>query len=175
MGKMEDLLAAIDPLVLTTFDISGDRYYFRPFIRYDIILNMADVYISPVGGGRGSILLRSDMNKTHDIYFILFGWKSFKFIRYPQKHHTVDGRFVFSAPNVFQSLNLSALYDNLPPGPLEDLHTLCMRIKENWPKIHEAFSDERVSATYDALKCSEGNDEEEINHVFMTLFPNWPH
>jgi hypothetical protein len=175
MRKMEELLTAIDPLLSMHFgsleDSSEDFYEFRAFIGYDPVYKMFGVSISPFGGGNGrsSIFLYSDLKKDHKLYFILYGWKSFDFINTVKEYHKKQDKIVFSARNVFHSLKMGDLYEDLPEEYLEDLHSLCLRIREKWPDLHKAFSDDRVNATYDALQNYQGNDEEEINQIINAL------
>jgi hypothetical protein len=175
MEKMEDLLTAIDPLVLAEFGISGHRYYLRPFIRYDITQNIVYVLFSPFGG-RGSILLHSDMNKNHAVYYCLWpegsstSVKIYESILNCQDIIKENTGIIFSGKNVFSYLHLGDLYETSPGESLVDIHAICLRIKENKHITDSAFSDEKIEDAYKALSTMGGNNEEEINRVLKTLF-----
>ena len=171
MGKIEEFLTSIDPLVLAAFSTVDESYYLRPDIRYNVIQDTIDVYFSPFGGGKGSIFLCSEIDKSYTLYFSLYPSNSYKFIKNIEVLQKKNSRIIFSGSNVFNYLNLGNTYGNSPNCSLADLHNLCFKIKANIPIIHEAFSDKNIEKTYAALSSMEGNNEEEINRRLKTLFP----
>jgi len=169
MGKFEEYLTAIDPLVLTKFGIAENSYLLRPFISYDLNEDIVKANFSPFGEGNISALICSEMSKSHTLYFVLYPRISYKFINNLQELQKKNERIIFSGRNIFNYLHLGDLYEKNSTGSLSDLHILCIKMKENWLKIDNAFSDENVEKTYTALSLMKGNNEEEINRVLKTV------
>ena len=171
MGKFEKLLTATDPLLTLRFgtvpaDASNVFYGIMYDVRFDPARDMFVISCSPFPANRsgiGEIILYSDLNENYQIFFGIFRWISFKFIKNLKEEPTSQQKIYHSAGDVFQSLNLPGLTDNLPAHPLESLKIQCARIRENWPALHIAFSEDHISATYDALSRSRGYSEEMIH------------
>jgi hypothetical protein len=74
---------------------------------------------------------------------------------------------VFSYRNVFRFLGIDFSYH--PKGTYEDIREVFQVLHDNSEKIFPAFSRERLVGTYNALKDTPGNNEEEIRSVLKKL------
>lgn len=159
MGKIEEFLTAIEPLMFIKVKTPERSHILRPFIKFLVMQDAVKAGFSPFGsGGRVGISLYSELNKPPVVYFSVSSFHTFNAMKIPQDPQKKNDAIRFSVRDVFQFLNLGDPFEKSPDGSLEDLHNLCLRIKENWQIIDAAFSDENIEKTYTALTAMSRNN-----------------
>jgi len=165
MGKIEDILDAVNPLHCIVNDT---------FITCYAVRDTVDVFFKEIRGlHAGGLLFRKTEDEKLNFYFVLVPSPLYPFLREREDLMKRKNVIVFSGQNVFQLLNID--YSYCPKGFLEDLNILSGEIHDNLSVILNAFSDENIEETYNALIATEGNNEVAVrdavrHYIFL---PDW--
>jgi len=155
LGKIEEILIAIEPL---------NHLFFHDTITYHVANKKIDVFRAPLTGDGWRILFHSEKNGIC-AYFVLY--PQYPFIKDRKRLAERNEAVVFSMQNVFRYLCIP--YPNFSQEDLDKLQRLSMLIRDNFPKLSEAFSEKKIEQTYNALIVSTGNNEEEINKLLPSI------
>jgi len=154
MGKIEEILIAIEPL---------NHLFFHDIITYYVKDGRFDVFRAPVNSEIWRILFHLE-RKGISAYFILY--PHYQFIKDRIELAQRNEAVIFSIQNVFRYLDIQ--YSAFSNGDLDDLHELSIMIRDNFPKLNDAFSEKNIEKTYTELISTTGNNEDEINDLLKT-------
>lgn len=142
-----------------------ERFYENITITYQFRDAKTNISCYPLSFSGCKILFHTENDGSMGLYFILGSWLDFlkKGIN-KQEKKTLN---VFSYVNVFRMLKIGYSYH--PKGCIEDIREFVQLISDNSKKILHAFSREYIEKSYNTLKNTPGNNQDEINRELKGL------
>jgi hypothetical protein len=169
MGQIEKILTAADPLIS-----ENPRHPARYYADREMMVFLAS---NKKSWGLGFIVMCFSMKEPIRFYYtvcsnnLLYFYPelSKEFITSLGEFVTKRKYFVFSGRNVFRYLRIGEPPLDRQAGPLENLHALCLTLRETQAKTANGFSRERFEETFAALHSMKENDEEEIGRLIEEM------
>lgn len=162
------MTSAIEDILVTITPLEGHFYHHLLSYNYrngGINLSMAAAE-SDIWGW--SIRFHPDEHKVMRVFFSMNNIRRFELD--PEKRIKIPYSGSIPGEEIFRILNIP--YPPVRNDYAMDVHALSILIHENFAKIQEAFSPDRIETTYRMLEHSIVTNQDEINRAFppMTSF-----
>jgi len=112
------------------------------------------------------LLFHSKEDGNVDLYFIFQPWNHLQKI-YPEFMNP-ERNIVFSGRNIFKMLEIDCSCPQ--KGFIEDIHGYCQCITDNFETINFAFTGSTIEKSYNKLKKTQGNNENEVIGLLASVY-----